>query len=113
MDGSTVKATLSPALPAEAASTSTDGSQSRALFRCVLDEQPGYLVPATFLSGQRRSTSSQLSVSPYCINPHCRFSWVDGTPAEAANAAVFLDLDVKNNDLAATNTDVGADIGAN
>jgi hypothetical protein len=93
MDGSTVNATLSPALPAEAASIWTDGSQSRPLFRCVLDQQPGYLVPWSFLTGRRRFTSD-----PLIVSPHCRFSWVDGTPAESATAAGFLELDVKNND---------------
>lgn len=54
-----------------------------AVFRCVLDEQPGYLAPSS--AGRPRVSSRRL-----IINPHCRFSWTSGTPREVAEAAAWL-----------------------
>ena len=54
-----------------------------AVFRCLLDEQPGYLAPSS--SGHPRVACRRL-----ILNPQCRFSWTCGTPPEAADAAAWL-----------------------
>jgi hypothetical protein len=83
MDGSTVNAATSPTLPAEAQASSGAGNEAGP-FRCVLDEQPGYLAP-------RRAAEPQTAdASPSIVNSGCHFSWEEGTPDEVAESAAFL-----------------------
>jgi hypothetical protein len=82
-----VTATPSPPILAERQNTTAESSARGTLFRCVLDEQPGYLAPSSTLHGGRRLSEKQL-----IVNPRCRCSWTTGTPDELAAAPAFLDL---------------------
>ena len=73
----------SPQLPDRADTAGAAEFAGRAVFRCSLDEQPGYLAPLS--AGRPRVSSKRL-----IINPHCRFSWTSGTPREVAEAAAWL-----------------------
>lgn len=79
--------TPSPPILDERQNPAAELSARETLFRCVLDEQPGYLAPSSTLHARRRLSERQL-----IVNPDCRFSWTTGTPDEVAAASAFLDL---------------------
>lgn len=77
----------SPPILAEPQSATAESSARATRFRCVLDEQPGYLAPPPTLHGARRLSAKQL-----IVNPRCRCSWTTGTPDEVAAASALLEL---------------------